>query len=383
MRLPGEESAEDLIAAAEAAGAGAVTKDQLTRWHRAGLLPRPRQVSRGRAGSVVFYPPGTSAQLLDLLGLKTRNRKLAVIRWGLWWKGYDIADHWAREFLESFVRSNIKTRGELVEADGTLTNKAHDALDKVPDVKLDSGAIRRARRRVGTDEIDQFLQDLLLVTTGNVDMLKDEDLARLERGMALDRARKDPVASLGGPWLTTDRRGDFEDIAQHADFEHQLAVIDATSNDSLRAARDQAKAIMPVISNVGAVFRQTLDASALGYGSFGRLFDELADNPGGQAYILITLLSVADAGHDEGIANIVTLKDQADKLPVQYEILVALRDEIPELAPVISDKRLGAAQQDAGKAARLAADIAAARAEFGDEMDAFFARHPEYHAFLR
>ena len=316
-------------------------------------------------------------------GHDARDVRVSIYEKPEWWKGYDIADHWAREFLESFVRSNIKTRGELVEPDGTLTNKAHDVLDKVPDVKLDSGAIRRARRRVGTDEIDQFLQDLLLVSTGNVDMLKDEDLARLERGMALDRARKDAVASLGGPWLTTDRRGDFEDIAQHADFEHQLAVVDVSTDDALRAARDQAKAIMPVISNVGAVFRQTLDASALGYGSFGRLFDELADNPGGQAYILITLLSVAAAGHDEGIADMVALTDQAGKLPVQYEILVALRDEIPELAPVISDKKLGAAQQDVGKAARLAADIAAARAELGDEMDAFFARHPEYHAFLR
>lgn len=333
----------------------------------------------------MLYPAGTSAQLLDLLAFKTRNRKLATIRWGLWWKGYDIDDAWARKFLEDFIRSNIKTRGELITPDGTLTSKADDAVYRATDseYKLNSGALSRARRRVGSNEIDQFLQDLLLVSTGNVDMLKDEDLERLERGMALDRARSDTVASLGGPWLTTDRRDDFEDIAKHSDFEHQLAIVGAAGDDVLRTARDQAKAIMPVVSNLGAMFRQTLDASAFGYGSFGRVVDEVGDDPAFQGYMVITLLSVGAAGHDQNIADLAALKDQADRLPVQYEILASLREEIPELAPIISDKRLGAASQNAEKAAQLSADIAATRAELGDEMDAFFERHPEYHEFLR
>lgn len=221
-----EESADSLIDRAGEVG-HRITKDQLVRWHRADLLPRPRQVSRGRQGSEIYYPAGTGVQLLDLLKLKERYRPLATIRWGLWWLGYPVPDHWAREFIEKQSREMLKTYGEFITPEGELTEKANAALDKAPTAEIAVGTMRRARRRVGVEDFDFFMQDLLLVGSGNVDVVKDEDLELLEHGMAMDRARKDNLATLGGPWLTTDIREDFTNISKlndpklHLESSHQ------------------------------------------------------------------------------------------------------------------------------------------------------------------
>src|SRR5438445_768462 len=71
------ERADDLIALAKASGFH-VTKTQLARWHRAGLLPRPvRRQGLGRGkGTISIYPAGTGTQLLALLVIRTRERGL-------------------------------------------------------------------------------------------------------------------------------------------------------------------------------------------------------------------------------------------------------------------------------------------------------------------
>jgi len=208
-----EESVEELIRRAGDAG-DEVSKEQLRRWHRADLLPRPRQESRGRAGSEVFYPAGTGNQLFALLTLKRRYPKsLAKVGWGLWWLGFPVPDHLAREFIVAVIERNRKFIGELVTPAGDLTEKAELVLDRAGEVTIDSGAMRRARRRVGTEEFDGFMQSLLLVGSGHSQMVKLEDLEVLEHGMAMDRARTDKLPSTGRPWIEgTDPREDFEQI---------------------------------------------------------------------------------------------------------------------------------------------------------------------------
>jgi hypothetical protein len=386
--LAPEESVEELIRRADVAGEE-VTKEQLPRWHRAGLLPRPRQESRGRKGSEVFYPAGTGDQLMALLALKRHYPKsLAKVGWGLWWLGFPVPDRLAREFIVALIKRNRKLIDELVTPEGDLTEQAELALDQAADARIGSGAIRRARRRVGTDEFDGFMQSLLLVGSGHTEMIKLEDLEVLEHGMAMDRARTDILPSTGQPWLErSDLRVDFEQIGALNDPGAQLAAVNAASDEQLRGARDAAKLFMPTIINIGGVLGDLYDPSAFGYAAYAKAFAELEDNPDGQAFITGAFLTMTAAGLGEGIESTTAQYDDSERNRARHETLAALREAVPELAPIMSNRRLLAADKDPVKAEQLQREIAEMREDLGTEMDAFFEEfftsHPRHRELLR
>lgn len=87
--IPDQTRDEVLAVAAEAGFA--ISSDQLARWHRGGLLPRPRQVSRGRGrGTVTIYPRGTAEQVVALCEITANHRSLARAGFQLWWSGYPV-----------------------------------------------------------------------------------------------------------------------------------------------------------------------------------------------------------------------------------------------------------------------------------------------------
>src|SRR5258708_11154308 len=68
-----------------------VSATQLGRWHRAGLLPRPKQQAMGKAqGSQSLYPPGTSEQLLALCALRSHERRFSHLACQPWWARYPV-----------------------------------------------------------------------------------------------------------------------------------------------------------------------------------------------------------------------------------------------------------------------------------------------------
>jgi hypothetical protein len=383
-----EESVEELILRASDAG-DEVSKEQLRRWHRADLLPRPRQDSRGRAGSEVFYPAGTADPLLALLALKRRYPKsLAKVGWGLWWLGFPVPERLAREFIVAVIERNRKFIGELVTPEGELTEKAELVLDRAGEVTIDSGAVRRARRRVGTDEFDGFMQSLLMVGSGHSQMVKLEDLEVLEHGMAMDRARTDKLPSTGRPWLEgSDPREDFEQIGALSDPTAQRGAVDAASDEQLRQTRDAVKLFLPTIINIGGVLGDLYDPSAFGYAAYAKVFAELEDDPDGQAFITGVFLAVTAAGLGEGIESMTAQYTDSERNRARHETLAALREAVPELAPIMSNRRLLAADKDQAKAEQLRRDIAEVRQEVAPEMDAFFeeyfAAHPRHRELLR
>jgi len=78
---------QELLAAARRQG-HKVSADQLKRWRRADLIPRPVQAHQpGVRGSRTTYPPGTLRQLVRVCELHTHFRKLDRVRFELWWAG--------------------------------------------------------------------------------------------------------------------------------------------------------------------------------------------------------------------------------------------------------------------------------------------------------
>jgi hypothetical protein len=79
-----------LLEAAKVAGF-VVTPQQLARWHRVGLLPRPVQRGQGRGrGTVTLYPGGTSRQLVELCRARSGTRDLIRVGFRMWWRGLEV-----------------------------------------------------------------------------------------------------------------------------------------------------------------------------------------------------------------------------------------------------------------------------------------------------
>lgn len=95
--------------AALAKSGSSVTSEQIERWRREGLLPRPRQIGHGRGkGSHAEVPCASVAQVQEIARLYAKRRKRDWIGWQLWLRGFDVAERYWREPLE-------KARGALLD----------------------------------------------------------------------------------------------------------------------------------------------------------------------------------------------------------------------------------------------------------------------------
>jgi hypothetical protein len=173
---------------------------QLARWHRAGLLPRPRQQPLKEArGTCSLYPPGTGEQLLLLCSLRASERRLSHLAWQLWLAGYRVEygiirtqlhqatlriSHWMRWFA-GFKQAIHRHDSE----------QALDLIERYTEGPLRSQPLRRIRKRIGREHFSTFLSRLLELAvkdSGERVSTADErerqlDLRILARGLGLEK----------------------------------------------------------------------------------------------------------------------------------------------------------------------------------------------------
>lgn len=88
-----------------------VSADKIERWRREGLLPHPKQVGRGRGrGSHVEVPSASVAQAQEIVRLYAECRKRGWVGWQLWLRGFDVAERYWREPLQSARDALLDTR---------------------------------------------------------------------------------------------------------------------------------------------------------------------------------------------------------------------------------------------------------------------------------
>ena len=93
----------ELLAQVQGDGA-AITERQLERWHKAGLLPRRRQIHvAGLRGSVGVYDGTVVSRVLRLTELHLTHRSLTGLQFSLWWEGFDVPDVQIRRTLMRLV----------------------------------------------------------------------------------------------------------------------------------------------------------------------------------------------------------------------------------------------------------------------------------------
>lgn len=181
-----------------------VTPRQVERWHKAGLLPRRRQLHLpGQRGSLGVYPSGTEAQFLALCRWRSKRRKLTELGFWLWWDGYDVPLRTVRVSLERL----LPTVPRLSRA--RAFNAAEEgAAQLLRDPRFVPA--RRVRRRLRSEEDARTALLTLLVaglggkplwaTGAEVQLGNASPQDLVFRGLGMDRAAGDRVGT-SEPWL--------------------------------------------------------------------------------------------------------------------------------------------------------------------------------------
>jgi hypothetical protein len=391
-QIPQGETNDELIAAAGAAGY-AVSKRQLAEWHRAGLLPTPQRVPRvgTSPGMRSVYPVGTTAQLLTLCHCRERHpHRLEDLRWCLWWMGHDAQVSTARAHLERAAttwREYIDQLRHLMATNtddpAELSEALLDLLDRSATERIARKTLRRVRKRVGREQFPTVLRVFLEVAAGTftgyrVDAVTgtDEEERRVvEAALGLDRARTDRLAA-AGPWFTGDSGAELATLSRNLREHPPCMALPAASDEELGRVRDEARSMIEMFAGFSAILDRMYGWGAFGFSTIAQSFREM--RPLDQAFLLLFWQMLRMWGLGENMDLLVGVAQQWQTLwsPL-FQGLEALQREVPATAETLDPKRAGAALRKPKVMEQLQAAWQALRAEHGEELLAFFARHPE------
>jgi hypothetical protein len=234
---PVSESSEELLTLARRQGYS-LSATQLARWHRAGLLPRPRQLPRKEArGTHSVYPSGTGEQLVLLCQLRTTERRFSRLAWQMWLAGYPVDLQLIRTQLAQatlrLARWGQWFAGfrQLMDS-GDPAEEALDLIERAAAGDLHFPLLRRVRKRVGRQHFPTLLRLLAeLATEHSGKMARDDDqyerlldLRILALGLGMDKRfvqQQEPVDYYLSQVLMPQLRWLFRRL-QEANWEHLL-----------------------------------------------------------------------------------------------------------------------------------------------------------------
>ncbi len=374
--MNGEERFEEIQTEAREAGFE-LTSSQLRRWYRAELIGPPRQQGRGRGrGTETYYPDGTTRRVMDICRILNQYRSLRDVAWALWWDGDTIPAHIIRDQLEAVSRSLRADFGKIVGDDG-IREEFREFLDDANNANIPSRSLRRARRRVGTDDFGAFLESMMLLALGQADRLNDSSVSQLDHGLGFDRGRSDLLPT-GEPWLASDARSDFIAIGQLFGpdrIDKGLQIDDS----ELGTARDAAKAFLKVVSAMSKIINMGFERWAYGMGLVSVVLDEFAEGPNGQRRFFLLWLSLRTPELHNGMNEIASQVLQAEAAVRAIDTLNALFQSVPALGDEISVRDVIQAGFDEGKQSALQETVRRIRREHSAEIDEYLALDHKSH----
>lgn len=345
------ETRDEILRVANAAGYD-LTGDQLERWHRAGVIPRPRQMGLGQgAGSRSVYPAGTARHVLAALVLRPGHRALPVLGWELWLEGWKVDLRLVRRYLLSVaaLHDRVLRLAHMLGLDRPwLTRRALRLIERwagsrsVPiDLRsrLASDPVLRQQR------LETLMRSLLQVLTGTYDPSAtavldetDDDGWVLERAAGLGGARTDTVLGVG-PWLTG-RPRDGLAFVQKVIGGPWADTVNGASDADLREIRDAMKDLRELLVGMGDALRTNLGADVA---SFPQIADTLRDPPSlySAGFTVVLLRMRSDPKASAGMAELrALLPDWWAKHAPAFRGIELLRREVPALAPLLALRRM-------------------------------------------
>jgi hypothetical protein len=148
-----------------------VTKDQVVRWRREGLLPKEVEQDSAYHGSVVRFPIGTCAQIRAAKALFREKNRVDYVGHRLWMHGFLVDDKYWRPRLKFAGRVADKVarllpgfveRFDRSSSASTFFETAASKISQADDIVLS-----RIKRRVGLDRLPAFVQVMEEVGRGD------------------------------------------------------------------------------------------------------------------------------------------------------------------------------------------------------------------------
>jgi hypothetical protein len=378
------ERGDDLRAFAAAAGYS-VTKEQLARWHRAGLLPRPETRHRvGERGTESLYPPGTAVQLVVLCQLHATDHRLGHVGFRLWWAGFTVEASVIREFAAK-VATDLDEASQsfagFLDESGELTPAAAASL---VDVKRAPSAVRQVHRRAskrGTDPTGfaQLVTAVARLTVRDDLQATPEHLDRLQQSLGLDAAQLGTLGD-GEAVPQTEVSGGLELIqGLFVPGRFSEAIGEATDAE-LVATRDRARVMFGALSTLGKVLRDLDSPVGIGLKLLSSALDEWTRSAEGLCYLLLLALIVSV--QDEMRRGMEELREPFEHWSSEgvrhWQLIQQLRADVPELRPILTPPRLRRSIESDTERKRLQDDLAKARRKYASKIDAVVAAHPEF-----
>lgn len=327
-----------------------MSRATLARWHRAGLISKPKTVSLGCGkGSESRYPPGTLDRVLVILGKRKRRTKLDDLAWDLWWDGYDVSPAATRKTLAKFAAKWDQ---------GLKTNSIEDAFNEIETKRLPD-PVGKIRKRVGRKNVRAVAAAILSTVTDRIDESAVDvvDAATFDKAFNLKRARTEHLRG-AGPFIQSDQHVILRLMSSLLRGRSMVDALSATTDDDVRAARDGYKRL---IGTTGHASRQT--GQMYGKGAFG--FDVLGSQAtprsrAQQQYVVVAWpLLMASPVLAEGLKTFFDTTVSLNATDQAFEEIQHLRRDVPAVKEIASLRRIGAGLKNKRKQAQL--DAAARR----------------------
>lgn len=388
MKTSGEfegwESADEVLQFARAAGHDP-TRSQLVRWHKRGVIPRPRtRYQHGRRGLETLYPPGTARLVVDVCEIEVRRRGLETANWQLWWLGHDRDMAEIRSYLEKVCRDYDRTLSKfrgLVRSNAKVPGSSYSVrgyFRESPDAPPPLGTIRRHLNWGGRRDFDRFLELALRSMLGDATPPSAEECVLFEHALHFDEARLFPLKGARNWWEPEDGSA----VTWMATFLSRPLVerLQEASDEDLLEARRLATQFFEFVLTFGEVMNWIFKREhGLGFGFVGKLVGRLLDEPGRQALMLLVFDAARrDRVLGKGLVELAPMFDHWTTEGYQaWQGVRLLASEVPAMSELLSPNRLRESFRSVKGQERLNQELVALRALHADEIDAVVARHPE------
>jgi hypothetical protein len=358
-----------------------LSRTQLERRHRAGVVHRPRQVAQGRgAGTMSLYPEGTAALIVE--GLELGDIPLCRTAFELWLRGRPVPIDGVRAHVAALatlhdrVARVVRFLGFGRPALPSRVLRFIGRLARRPGPK----ELRRLRTRLGNDagRVETVLRATIEMAGGVYAPPErthgaDDDEGRLfETVLGIEKGRTEAPIGLQ-PWL----QGDITDVLVQSthdfggNWSHDLTKM---TDADLELGRERWRVLRDFIDVIGEMQEMYgrnvfgIGALADGYATVKSVVDPAA------VFVYARKARHADAAEERQFAEIAAVCAKwRDVISPSLPALQALR-LYPPTAELFARDRLRAVLMNGGAKARWEIDAAEVGRQYEREIAEIFAK---------